>query len=389
MPSSRRVSLSGLVAQITPPGHLGSPKIDLVPRLSATASRACAASLSALVAFSLTACSTPSPSSPAPTTSATGSTAHEQTDAASAPSVEDGFVTPRGMPDGLGSGAPDGTFPRTVAHVAGQTTITSEPASVAVLSTGQTDALLTLGIVPTGSTAADGAEVVPRYLYDAFPEDTAALDAVAPLGSRTEPNLEAVAALAPDLIVLNSANKDTAELYGTLSEIAPTVVTQGTGLYWKQDLLLLADAVGRTDQARTWLDAYHSDAAAFGATVVGDPTVSFLRTNGDRTRVFGVASFAGSVAEDSGLARPESQRFTDTTSVDIGPEQLALADGDRLFYGVQGGDLGEITSLPLWPSLSAVTEGHATSVDDDLFYLNTGPTAARGILSVLEETFQG
>lgn len=386
MPLTRCGPRGDHVAQIMRRPLLGSPKIEAMALIPTIAARRRAATLVALLAISLTACSPSPQGAPGSEASAPGGASQHPTETSSATSGEAGFVTPRTLPEGLGSGAPDGAFPRTVAHVAGETTVTSEPTSVAVLSTGQTDALLTLGIVPSGSTAADGAELVPEYLYEAFPEDTTALDEVVPLGSRTEPNLEAVVALAPDLIVLNSANKDVQELYGTLSQIAPTVVTQGTGLYWKQDFLLLADAVGRSDQARTWLDSYHSDAAAFGATVEGDPAVSFLRTNGDRTRVFGVASFAGSVAEDSGLSRPESQTFTDETSVDIGPEQLSLADGDQLYYGVQGGDLSEITSLPLWPSLSAVTGGHATPVDDDLFFLNTGPTAARGILSVLEET---
>lgn len=352
-----------------------------MPPASSAPARRRATALAALVALTLTACSSVSDASPEPTGGTT-----QQADATTTPAPDGGFVTPRTMPDGLGSGASDGTFPRTVVHVAGETTIDSAPTSVAVISTGQADALLTLGIVPTGSTAAGGAEMIPQYLYDAFPDDAAALDDVSSLGSRTEPNLEALATLAPDLIVLNAAGKEAAGLYATLSKIAPTVVTQGTGLYWKQDFLLLADAVGRTEQAQAWLDAYHADAAGFGAAVEGDPTVSFLRANGDRTRVFGVASFAGSVAEDSGLARPDSQTFTDETSLDLSPEQIALADGDRLFYSVQGGDLSSLTSLPLWPSLSAVADEHATPVDDDLFYLNTGPTAARGILAVLEKT---
>lgn len=288
------------------------------------------------------------------------------------------------MPEGKGSGAADGVFPRTVVHFAGETVIDRAPEKVVVISTGQADALLTLGVVPTGSTSGDGADMIPPYLYDAFPDDKKALDAVTYVGSRFEPDVETIANLAPDLILMSSSGKDAAALYTSLSAIAPTVVTQGTGLYWKQDLLLLADSVGKTQQAQKWLDDYHDDAQAFGATVEGSPTVSFLRKNADRTRVFGVASFSGSVAEDAGLARPESQQFTDDTSVDISSEQLDQADGDWIFYGVQGGDDSQLTSLPLWPTLAAVDDEHAVAVDDDVFYLNVGPTAARGILSQLE-----
>ncbi|GAB3046023.1 ABC transporter substrate-binding protein [Sediminivirga luteola] len=296
------------------------------------------------------------------------------------------YTTPRTMPEGKGSGERDGVFPRTVTHFAGETTLEDEPERVVVISTGQADAMLSLGIVPVGSTAGDGAEMIPQYLYETYPQLKDELDSVTHVGSRVEPELESIANLDPDLIVLNLAGKDDADVfYADASEIAPTVATQGTGLYWKQDFLLLADAVGKTEQAQGWLDDYHADAAAFGARVEGAPTVSFLRKNGDRTRVFGIASFSGSVAEDAGLSRPEAQSFTDETSVDISAELLGQADGDWIFYGVQGGDDTELTSLGLWPSLGAVEKGQAVSVDDDVFYLNVGPTAARGVLSVLQE----
>ncbi|OUD98672.1 putative siderophore-binding lipoprotein YfiY precursor [Clavibacter michiganensis subsp. michiganensis] len=340
-----------------------------------TRRRLAGVALAATVLVALAACAAPAASTG--TGSASGS-AGTDADAAGT-----GYTTPRTMPDGKGSGQPDGVFPRTVVHFAGTTAIPAAPQRVAVISTGQADSLLTLGIVPVASTAADGAAVVPDYLTRAFPEDADALAAVAPLGDRISPDIESVAAAKPDLILMNVTGKDAASLYASLSAIAPTVATQGTGLYWKQDLLLLADAVGRTQQAASWLDSYQSDAAAFGAGLADRPTVSFLRSSADRIRVFGVASFAGSVAEDAGLPRPTAQDFTDETSRDISEEQIDLAEGDHVFAGVQGGDDTALTGLPLWPTLQAVEDDAVTFVDDDVFYLNTGPTAARSVLEAM------
>lgn len=307
----------------------------------------------------------------------------------SAAADTEGFVTPRRMPEGKGSGQPDQVFPRTVRHFQGQTTLPAEPRRVVVISTGQADAMLTLGVVPVGSTAGDGAELVPHYLFDAQPQQRERLEAITDVGSRVAPNLEAIATLNPDLILMNSAGKDAAALYADLSSVAPTVATQGTGLYWKQDFLLLADALGRTDQARRWLDDFQQRAKSFGDGVVGDPTISLLRKNGDRTRVFGIASFAGSVLEDAGLRRPEAQSFTDKTSRDISAEELNLADADWILHGVQGGNQGQLTGLPLWPNLQAVKENHAVAVDDDAFYLNVGPTAATLVLDALRGSLGG
>ncbi|ARD42196.1 iron-siderophore ABC transporter substrate-binding protein [Actinomyces gaoshouyii] len=292
---------------------------------------------------------------------------------------------PTTIPEGMGSGQGDGIFPRTVGHFQGSTTIQAPPSKVVIISTGQLDAALTLGVVPVGAAAGDGAKAVPDYLARAFPEQAGALGAITEVGSRKEPNVEAISDLAPDLILVNNTGKDPAALYTTLSNIAPTVVTQGTGQYWKQDFLLLADALGKVDAARTWLDIFHSDAAAAGKPIDGAGTVSLLRKNGDRTRIFGAISFAGSVLADMGVARPQTQSFTEDTSHDISAEQLDQADASWILYGVQG-DASALTSAALWPTLGAVTAGRAIQVEDDPFYLNAGPTAARFVLTTVSTT---
>ncbi|MGC0362376.1 iron complex transport system substrate-binding protein [Rhodococcus sp. 27YEA15] len=295
------------------------------------------------------------------------------------------FAAPRTVPAGMGSGQADGVFPRTVKHFQGETTIESEPKKVVVISTGQADALLSLGVVPAGSTRGDGAELVPAYLKDAYPQYSSDLDRVVDTGGRFTPNFEAIIALEPDLILMNVAGKDANSLYGQLSAIAPTVASAGTGVNWKQDFLLVADGIGRTAQATALLDAFNADAAALGQSLSAAPTVSFTRQNGNRLRIFGIPSFTGSIAEDAGLSRPSSQQFGET-SRDISEEELTVADADWIFYGVQGGDPATLTNAPLWAQLGAVVSNHAVAVDDDVFYLNTGPTAAREVLTVLQQT---
>jgi iron complex transport system substrate-binding protein len=282
----------------------------------------------------------------------------------------------------MGSTAADGVFPRSVGHFGGTTEIPARPQRVVVISTGQLDAALALGVVPVGSTRGDKAGLVPAYLSAAFPEKAAGLAAMADVGLRTSPNLEAVAGARPDLILANKAGG--AELYPQLSQIAPTVLTEGTGVNWKQDLLLVAHALGTAGAAQRLLDTFHADAAALGARLSTHPAVSFLRITADRVRVFGVGSFPGSIAADAGLARPSDQQFPQT-SVDLSPEQLGKADGDRVFYGVQGGAAAAAGLLngPVWRGIPAVAAGRVTEVDDDVWYLNAGPVAARTVLDGL------
>ncbi|WP_329344128.1 ABC transporter substrate-binding protein [Streptomyces sp. NBC_00663] len=300
-------------------------------------------------------------------------------------------AAPSALATGMGSDQDgDGTFPRTVTHFEGSTTLRTEPRNIAVLSTGQLDDLLSLGLVPTASTRADNAGLVPDYLADAFPADKARLAEMTDAGIRQAPNLESLAAAKPDLIL---ANDSLGDLYPKLSKIAPTVITAGNGINWKRDLLLVGDAVGKGQAARKLLadivaDAEERGSAVKGSEVKSDPTVSMVRFTPDRTRMFGVSSFTGSIAVDMGLSRPKSQQFN-AISEDIGAESIDIADGDWIFYSVQGDtdetDAGSVLAGPLWKSMRAVEAGHAVRVDDDPWYLNAGPTAARLVVRQLAE----
>jgi iron complex transport system substrate-binding protein len=293
-------------------------------------------------------------------------------------------AAPRTVPAGMGSGAPDGEFPRTVGHFGGSTIIPVAPERVVVISTGQLDAVLTLGVVPAGSTSGAGAALVPTYLTEAYPEQREKLAAMADLGLRLEPNLEAIAVSRPDLILVNAAGAE--GIYPQLSQIAPTVQTEGTGVNWKQDFLLVADGLGRTEQAQRFLDDYHRTAGLRAIQGAGEPTVSFLRVTADRTRIIGAASFVGSIAQDAGFGRPATQSF-DATSQDIAQEELQYADADWIFYGIQpGAGTGAPEQNPLWSGLTAVAAGRVRSVDDDMWFLNAGPTAATGVLTELVRT---
>ncbi|MPY59067.1 iron-siderophore ABC transporter substrate-binding protein [Streptomyces spongiae] len=295
-------------------------------------------------------------------------------------------AAPSALAQGMGSDTTkDGAFPRSVKHFQGTTEIEAAPKRIAVLSTGQLDDLLTLGLVPTAATRGDNAGLVPDYLADAFPAYEKRLADMTDAGTRAAPNLESLAAAKPDLIL---ANDSLGDLYPKLSKIAPTVVTAGNGINWKRDLLLVGEAVGKGQQARKLLDDISGEAAERGEDL-GDAEVSMVRFTPDRTRMFGVSSFTGSLAVDMALQRPKAQRFT-AISQDIGAESIDVADGDWIFYAVQGDaartDAASVLAGPLWKSLKAVDAGHVVKVDDDPWYLNAGPTAARIVVKQLADT---
>ncbi|MET0163063.1 MAG: iron-siderophore ABC transporter substrate-binding protein [Microbacteriaceae bacterium] len=330
------------------------------PHALRTIRRSTTAALTLAAAVALAGCSSvAAPAPPAPDAEAGSDGAH---------------VVSREIAEGMGSEQADGDFPRSVTHYAGATELETSPTRIAVVSTGQLDALLALDIVPVAATRAEQSALVPDYLTAALPERADELAGIADIGERTEPDLESIAAAQPDLILINSVRG--AELFDRLSAIAPTVVTLGNGVNWKSDLLLLADALGREGDAQRYLDELHADADAFAEQADGPSTVSFLQHTGDRMRIMGEPSFTGGIAEDLGLARPASQRF-DETSREISAEQLEQADADHVFYAGTDDGLTALRTAALWPSLGAVADERATEVDLDVFFMNAGPIAAR------------
>ena len=83
---------------------------------------------------------------------------------------------------------------------------------------------------------------------------------------------------------------------------------------------------------------------------------------------------------------PES--LIDELAVEVSPETITEAEGDRIFYSSYGNpaDTGQTTVVagPLWASMDAVKEGRATEVSDETWFLGLGPTGAGLVLDDLQ-----
>lgn len=294
-------------------------------------------------------------------------------------------------PEGTGSGG--GAFPRTVAHDMGETEIPSEPRTIVALDQAYVDAAFSLDTPIAGYTTFGGVTELPAYLGGA--RQTLGAEAQ-PVGELSEPNLEAIAALQPDLIV--SATVRHEQLYDELSGIAPTVFSETIGLPWKDNVRLLAEAVGKEELADRRVAAYEQRARAVGDAIrekLGrNPTVSVLRfVGGGPARLYYESSFIGTVLRDAGLARPPSQDVVDPEEIalEISPERLLDADADHIFVttyadpsGAGQQDAQRFRSNPLWEQLT----GEIHEVDDTVWISSVGLAGAQAILDDLAETFE-
>lgn len=274
---------------------------------------------------------------------------------------------------------PRAAQPRSVVHAMGTSRITGTPEHVVVLDTGELDSTVALGVKPAGAVEPIAGAGFPAYLADA-------VKGVEIVGTIEQPNLEAIAALKPDLILSSKLRHEA--IYDQLSRIAPTVFTEEVGVAWKKNFALHARALGKPDDARRLQTEYETKASELGDEL-GDKrdrtAVSVVRSVGDEVRIYEKANFLGTILEDVGLPRPKAQddeEFSTTAT----EERIPDLDGDVMFLSRFGDDhrlLGRLQNNRLWSQLRVVRAKRIYDVPDDLWFLGIGNLAARRILDGL------
>ena len=269
---------------------------------------------------------------------------------------------------------------RTVKHAMGETKVPASPQRVVVLDTDKLDTMASLGLTPIGTAQAAQNTKIPAYLGPG-------LASVKPVGTLQEPDLDAIRALRPDLILGSKFRQE--KFYDELTAIAPTVFTDKVGITWKENFLLDAEALGKKNEAQGLLDKYRQRASGLKKA---SQKVSIVRFMPDEIRVYGPESFAGIVLKDAGVPRPARQELADKSDKrfdKVSPERVQEVDGDVVFVSAYGEKAAqrqaEVTAGPLWGKLSAVAGGRAYVVDDEVWMLGIGVTAAGKILDDLQK----
>lgn len=288
-----------------------------------------------------------------------------------------------------GAGTPAG---RVIAHAMGTTTVPVDPQRVVVLDTQELDAALSLGVIPVGATRTAVDDELPSFLQGKVSAEgiETSAEGIETVGTIGAPNLEAIAALQPDLILSSKFRHE--DIYRQLAVIAPTVFAERTGDAWRSNFLLYADALGRKPAAEQQLAEYEARAAAIGERFgAADTTVSVVRFHPDEIRLYSPRSFIGTVLADAGFARPEVVRGTERNFVEISPEQIGMVDGDVIFTAVFGPPeaTGRADAEQLWGTLPAVQAGRVFEVSDDVWMLAIGPTGANLVLDDIERLLAG
>jgi len=263
----------------------------------------------------------------------------------------------------------------TVKHAMGETTIKGTPKRIVVLTNEGTEAVLALGIKPIGAVKSFTGDP----WYDHIKAD---MEGVTVLGEESQPNIEMIASLKPDLILGNKMRQE--KVYQQLSAIAPTVFSETLRGEWKSNFSLYAEALGKKTEGEQVLTDFDKKIEDFKAKA-GDKLnekVSVVRFMGGKTRIYLSDTFTGIIFKQIGIARPETN-YKDTFVEEITKERIPEVDADMMLYFTYetGDDKGnkqaeEFMNDPLWQNLNVVKNKKAFKVDDAIFNTAGGVRAA-------------
>ncbi|MFD0682506.1 MULTISPECIES: ABC transporter substrate-binding protein [unclassified Paenibacillus] len=276
---------------------------------------------------------------------------------------------------------------RTVKHAMGQTELKGTPKRVVILTNEGTEALLALGIKPVGAVKA----FTGNPWYD---HTKAELEGVTPLGEESQPNIELIAGLKPDLIIGNKLRQE--KIYDQLNAIAPTVFSETLRGEWKGNFSLYAEAVNKKVEGDKIIAAFDKRIEDF-KTKAGpeklSKTVSVVRFMAGKTRIYLQDTFTGIIFKQIGIARP-APKSKETFVDEIGKERLPEAEADMMLYFTYDTGDGKGTKQeqewlndPLWKNLNVVKSGNVHRVDDVIWNTAGGVKAANLMLDGLYKLY--
>jgi iron complex transport system substrate-binding protein len=265
------------------------------------------------------------------------------------------------------------SFPVTVEHIYGTTTIPAAPLRVVSVGMHEQDFLYSLGVAPVGVKEWWGDH--PYATWPWAEEARLALGAEPEVMKTDGVNLEWVLAQDPDLIIGIYVTMDEA-LYGELSKIAPTVVTPAGyaawGAPWQAELTIIDQATSgntqKSDAIIAEFDARYAAVRAEFPQLAGKTgTNVYVNEDGGFT-AWGSGDLASKFLIDLGLSfPPELDALADADNrILISEENLRLLDMDVAIWPVDAdtGEQAKVEAMPLYQNLNLAKEGRSVWLDD-------------------------
>lgn len=261
-----------------------------------------------------------------------------------------------------------------VSHLHGETTIATRPETVVVFDLASLDTLDALGIQVDGVPGG----VLPPYLV-AYENGGNAT-----VGTVFEPDYEAVAALAPDLIIIGGRSSPK---YDELSQLAPTIDLTVDATDFLASMRENVETLGRIfekeEEAAEQLAKLDESVLALREKAANAGTGLLLLTTGGRMSTHGPNGRFAVLFRDFGItpaveeidAGMHGQAISHEFILDANPDWLFVIDRDAAI-GREGKPARELLDNALVQKTTAWQEDHVVYLDAAHWYLVGGGLTA-------------
>ncbi len=268
----------------------------------------------------------------------------------------------------------------TVKDAKGEFTLDKTPSRVVVLEYSFVDALAQVNVSPVG--VADDNKI-DRIL----PQVREKIAAWQSVGTRSQPSLEVIASLKPDLIIADPS-RHTA-VFEELKKIAPTVMFDSRHESYQENLETaqkIGDLVGKSAEMKAKINE-HNDYIANIAKNLGvqGKKASFGTSREDKFNIQNDNGYVGSFLTTLGFA--PTKLNSDQAFVEINLEQLVMEKPEYLFIAHYRDEsiARKWEAEPLWKAIPAVKANHVYSVDADMWARGRGLEASKIMAKQIED----
>ncbi|EKO3437300.1 ABC transporter substrate-binding protein [Vibrio fluvialis] len=273
----------------------------------------------------------------------------------------------------------------TVTDSHGEFTLNQVPQRIVALEFSFVDALAAVDVSPVG--IADDND--PSRL---LPAVSAKLGQWQSVGTRSQPSLEVIASLKPDLIIAD-VDRHSA-VYRDLSKIAPTLLLPSRRETYEDNLksaAIIGKVIGKEAEMQQRLAQHHQLMDHYAAQLSGlnNQTVQFGVARENDFYAHSAESYAGGVIHALGLAAPTGLK-NENASRQISLEQLLALNPNYLVVGdyTEKSIVSRWQKQPLWNVLSAVRAKQVLHVDGNIWARCRGILAAEYMAADLVKLVQ-
>jgi iron complex transport system substrate-binding protein len=261
-------------------------------------------------------------------------------------------------------------------------TIDYIPKRIVVLELSFADTLAIVGVSPIGIADDNNKNRL-------IPELRKKINPWISLGTRSQPNLEIIASLKPDLIIADIRRHE--GVYESLKKIAPTLILPSKRITYKESFEInkkIAIVLGKSEEMEKRINKHRKFMKSMSTYLPKNLEVQVSMAREESFFLSTDDSYIAEVIKTLGIKYPKSEKDNNAPRY-AGLEQLLSINPEYLIVGssVSPNIIDSWKKKPLWSMINASKSGHVIKVNDGLWSRSRGIIATEQITKKLVEIF--